>query len=216
MRKNILIIGVVVTAAGVVELLSFRGAGYFTTPAGVVNILLGYATGKSSGVTVGEGTQNSPRLLVDRAVLRNGIYQLALFDDKLTLKKLASTRVTLLLAVGLFLVGLFFEGGGLIGGLSGGLTGYSLQEYMAQKQRNRIRRMNTAGNAGPGDVEFVYDKVEKVHVRRSSILVYAQGGIVGIVRISLPRGYVNRVKPVLESVLEEKYEEEPIPQPASS
>jgi len=213
LRKNILIIGVVVTAAGVALLLSFTGAGYFTTPAGVVNILLGVATGKSSGVTIGEAAQSAPRVLVDRAILRNGVYQLAIFDDKLTLKRLASTRVTLFLAIGLFLLGLFFEGGGLIGGLSGGLTGYSLQEYTAQNRRNRIRRMNTAGNAGPGDMEFGYDKLEKVHVRRSSVLVFAQGGIV---RISLPRGYVSRVKPVLESLLEEKYEEEPIPQPASS
>ena len=213
MRKNILIIGVVVTAAGVALLLSFNGAGYFTTPAGVVNILLGVATGKSSGVTIGEAAQSAPRVLVDRAILRNGVYQLAFFDDKLTLKRLASTRVTLFLAVGLFLLGLFFEGGGLIGGLSGGLTGYSIQEYMAQSRRNRIRRMNTAGDARPGDLEVGYGKVEKVQVRRSSLLVIAEGEIV---RITLPRGYVDRVKPVLESLLEEKYEEEPIPQTASS
>jgi len=213
LRKNILIIGVVVTAAGVALLLSFNGAGYFTTPAGVVNILLGVATGKSSGVTMGEGAQNAPRVLVDRAILRNGVYQLAFFDDKLTLKRLASARVTLFLAVGLFLLGLYFEGGGLIGGLSGGLTGYSLQEYMAQSRRNRIRRMNTAGDAGRGDLEVGYDKIEKVQVRRSSVLVIAEGGIV---RINLPRGYVDRVKPVLGSLLDNKYEEEPIPQTASS
>jgi len=69
LRKNILIIGVVVTAAGVALLLSFNGAGYFTTPAGVMNILLGVATGKSFGVTIGEGSQNAPRVLVDRAIL---------------------------------------------------------------------------------------------------------------------------------------------------
>ena len=211
MRKNILIIGVVVTAAGVIELLSSRGAGYFTTPAGVVNILLGVATGKPSGVTVGEGKENAPRLLVDRAVLRSGVCLLAFFDDKLVIKKLTSARVTLLLAILLFVVGLLFDGP--IGGLSGGLTGYSIQEYMAQSRRNRIRRMNSAGDARPGDLKVGYGKVEKVQVRRSSLLVIAEGRIV---RISLPRGYVDRVKPVLESLLEEKYEEEPIPQPASS
>jgi len=84
---------------------------------------------------------------------------------------------------------------------------------MAQNRRNRIRRMNTARDAGRGDLEVGYDKIEKVHVRRSSLLVIAEGRIV---RISLPKGYVDRIKPVLQSLLEERYEEEPIPQPASS
>jgi hypothetical protein len=213
LRTNILIIGVVVTAAGIVLLLSIPGAGYFVVPAGVVNIVLGVVTGKSFGVIIGEEKQNAPRVLVDRAVLRNGVYQLAFYDTKVTLKRLTSARATLFLAVGLFLVGLVLEGGGLIGGLSGGLTGYSLQEYTAQKRRTTIGKTNNAGKAGRLDLEFGYDQLEKVQVRRSSLLLFAP---TGIVRVSLPRGYVNRVKPILESLLDEKYEEEPIPQPASS
>jgi hypothetical protein len=211
LRKNILIIGVVVTAAGVVESLSLRGIGFFTTLAGAVNILLGVATGRSSGVTIDETGQNAPRLLVDRAVLRSGVCLLAFFDDKLVIKKLTSAKVTMLLSILLFVVGLLFDG--LIGGLSGGLTGYSLQEYTGQSRRNRIRKMNTAGNAGRGDVQVDYGKIEKVHARRSSLLVVAEGKIV---RINLPRGYVDRVKPVLETLLDEKYEEELIPQSVSS
>lgn len=213
MRANILFIGTVIFATGVALLLRVPNAGYFTTPAGAVNIFLGLVTGKSFGVTNSDGRGKAPRVLVDRAVLRTGTYQLAFFADKLILKKLASAKTTIILAILLFFVGLFFEGGGLIGGLSGGLTGYSLQEYLTQKKRNMISRLNTAGVVAPGDLEFGYDKLEKVRLRRSSMHLFVKDGVV---RISLPRRYADRMRPALESILAEKYEGEPTPDSSGS
>ncbi len=205
MRTNILLIGAVISAAGFLLLLYTTSAGYFTAPAGIANIILGFATGKSKGVTTSQSLSNGPRVLVDRGIVRTSIYQLALFDHKLVLKKLASANVTIIMAILLFLVGMFLEGGGLIGGLSGGLTGYSLQEYVTQRNRDRIRKRNALTALGPSDLEFNYDDLEKVRLRGSSMLLFTK---TGAVRVSLSRGYAAKMRPVLETLLGEKYEAE--------
>ncbi len=206
MRTNILLMGAVISAAGFLLLLYNLGTGIFTAPAGIVNIIVGVVTGKSAGVTTSETLSNGPRVLVDKGVVRASIYQLALFDRKLVLKKLASANVTIIMVIILFLVGLFLEGGGLIGGLSGGLTGYSLQEFVTQRNRDRIRKQDALSRLGPGDLEFGYDDLEKVRLRGSSMLVFTK---TGVLRVSLSRGYATKMRPVLERLLGDKYETEP-------
>jgi hypothetical protein len=122
------------------------------------------------------------------------------------MKKLSSAKVTVILALALFLVGLLLDG--LIGGLSGGLTGYSIQEHLTQRKRDRIRKQNTVSTVGRGDLEFGYDDLDKVHLRSSSLQLFFQNGIV---RVSLPRGYANKMRTTLESILPDKYEPEPSP-----
>ncbi len=196
--------GGAISAAGILLLLYNPGAGYFTAPAGILNIIVGAATGKSAGVTTSDTHSNEPRVLVDKGVVRTSIYQLALYDSRIVLKKLASANVTIIMAIILFLVGLSFEG--LIGGLSGGLTGYSLQEFITQRNRDRIRRKGALLRLGPGDLEYVYDDLEKVRLRSSSMLLFTK---TGVVRVNLSRGYATKMRPVLETLLADKYEPEP-------
>ncbi len=210
MRVQILVMGVVISVAGLLGILSNQGAGYFTTSAGILNIILGLATRRSLGVTVPANNPNSAKLLVDKVVLRTSIYQLAFFDTKLIMKKLASVKVTVILALALSLVGLLLDW--LIGGLSGGLTGYSMQEYLTQKNRDRIRKQNMVSTVGRGDLEFGYDDLDKVHLRSSSLQLFFQKGIV---RVSLPRGHANKMRASLESILHDKYEAEPSPHSAN-
>src|SRR3989304_3102296 len=205
-----LLMGVVISAAGFLMLLSPQPVGYFTAPAGILNIILGLTTPKSLGVTVPESNPNSAKLLVDKGVLKASIYQLAFFDTKLIMKKLSSVNVTVILALALFLVGMLSDG--LIGGLSGGLTGYSIQEHLTQKNRDRIRKQNMASTVGRGDLEFGYDDLDKVHLRSSSLQLFFQKGIV---RVSLPRGYAKKMGASLESIFPDKYEAEPSPHPVN-
>ncbi len=196
--------GVVISAAGVLLLLYIPGTGIFTVPAGIVNIIVGLGTGKSAGVTTSETPSNGPMILVDKGVVRTSIYEFALFDHKLVLKKLTSANVTIIMAISLFLVGLTFDW--LIGGLSGGLTGYSLQEFVTQRNRDRIRKQSTLSRLDPGDLEFVYDDLEKVRLRSSSMLLYTG---TRVVKVNLSRGYATKMRPALETLLGEKYEAEP-------
>lgn len=203
-----LLMGVVISVAGLLGILSSEVVfvGYFTASAGLLNVILGFAAQRSLGVTVPANNTNSARLLVDKGIVRTSIYQLAFFDTRLIMKKLSSVKVTVILALALFLVGLLLDG--LIGGLSGGLTGYSIQEHLTQRKRDRIRKQNTVSTVGRGDLEFGYDDLDKVHLRSSSLQLFFQNGIV---RVSLPRGYANKMRSSLESILPDKYEPEPSP-----
>ncbi len=203
-----LLMGAVISVAGLLGILSSEVVfvGYFTASAGLLNVILGLAAQRSLGVTVPPNNTSSARLLVDKGIVRTSIYQLAFFDTRLIMKKLSSVKVTVILALALFLVGLLLDG--LIGGLSGGLTGYAMQEYLTQKNRDRIRKQNTVSTVGRGDLEFGYDDLDKVHLRSSSLQLFFQNGIV---RVSLPRGYANKMRTTLESILPDKYEAEPSP-----
>ncbi len=200
--------GVVISVAGLLGILSSEVVfvGYFTASAGLLNIILGFAAQRTLGVTVPANNTKSARLLVDKGIVRTSIYQLAFFDTRLIMKKLSSAKVTVILALALFLVGLLLDG--LIGGLSGGLTGYSIQEHLTQRKRDRIRKQNTVSTVGRGDLEFGYDDLDKVHLRSSSLQLFFQKGVV---RVSLPRGYANKMRTTLESILPDKYEPEPSP-----
>ncbi len=210
LRTQILVMGVVISVAGLLGILSNQGAGYFTASAGLLNIILGLATRRSLGVTVPANNPSSAKLLVDKVVLRTSIYQLAFFDTRLIMKKLASVKVTVILALALSLVGLFFDW--LIGGLSGGLTGYSMQEYLTQKNRDRVASHDSLSKAGRGDLEFGYDDLDRVRLQSSSLQLFFQKGIV---RVSLPRGHANKMRDTLRSILPDKYEAEPSPYSAN-
>lgn len=203
-----LLMGVVISVAGLLGILSSEVVfvGYFTASAGLLNVILGFAAQRSLGVTVPANNTNSARLLVDKGIVRTSVYQLAFFDTRLIMKKLSSVKVTVILALALFLVGLLLDG--LIGGLSGGLTGYSIQEHLTQRKRDRIRKQNTVSTVGRGDLEFGYDDLDKVSLRSSSLQLFFQNGIV---RVSLPRGFANKMRASLESILPDKYEPEPSP-----
>ena len=75
----------------------------------------------------------SVTLVVDQARFRSAVYELFFTDSKLVIKNLASMGVITAVAL------LFF----LLGGIAGGLTGYSLQEFMAQRRLDKTRRENS-------------------------------------------------------------------------
>src|SRR3989442_7230771 len=125
--------GIVFTGVGIImfRLLLRVGLGYpieIIGTIGLFNILLGIITPKSPGLIFQPEPIGPVKLIVDKASSRSGTYQLVFSDSKLVMKKLASRG-------GIMAVGLVFA---IIGGLVGGLNGYSLRELFRQPSSGQI------------------------------------------------------------------------------
>ncbi len=211
MRLRLLAIGALLSTAGFNQVLLNAGNGYFTAAAGVLNIVLAFITAKSAGVSIRHEASGGALLVVDKGVVGTSIYQLAFFDGKLVMKKLASFRITIILALVLAVMGFIAETAP-IGVLSGGLTGYSMQEYFTQKNRDRIVKPNLTTPTSKSDLEIQYSELDKAHIRGSSLYLFLEKGAV---RVSLPRGYAAKIRTELETILDDKYEESPSPNSAN-
>src|SRR6266571_3680963 len=138
MRKNILAAGVILLGVAIVFGVSYPPGLLFSLPISTLNILLGILTRALPGIEI-QPPFAGIRLVIDRGVVRASIYQLVFLNSKLILKRLSSVTVTVILAFVLAVVGL--EVLGLIGALMGGITGFSLQEFLTQRMRNQSERL---------------------------------------------------------------------------
>ncbi len=201
MRLNLVVPGLVITGAGF-TFIYLEGGGLVAALLGILIVILGGATAKPVGVRSSPGGTAQVKLLVDKGVFRTTIYQLAFLDKKLVLKRLASPNVTFFLALGLALAGFLLEFPALLGALAGGFAGYSIQEYLTQRNRDRIARSETVAALGPHDLEISYHGLTSVAIRRNRLLLSSKEGIL---RISLPRGYRDKMRPALEAILPSLY-----------
>ncbi len=199
LRWNIVIPGVLVLAVGLYYLyLSF--AGLFLIPIGAITITLGILTPRPFGVVVRSSKESAPKLVVDKGVLRASIYMLAFLDTGLVLKRIASSKTTIISVLILALSGLVIDL--LPGGLGGALGGYAIQEFTTQRSRERIIKENTLSPSGPGDLEFPYQQIREVLLEKNRVQL---SGKDLAIRISLPRGYALRIAPKLEEIFPGKY-----------
>src|SRR6266704_3791816 len=165
MRKNILATGVILLAVAILFGISFPIGLLFSIPLAVMNIILGLVTKAPSGVEV--QPQFDTRLVVDKGVVRGSIYQLVFLDSKLILKRLSSVSVTVILALVLAVVGLGFLF--IVGAFMGGITGFSLQEYLTQRMRNKIGSEMQLTSVGKSDIEIEYDDILEVRLVKSRL-----------------------------------------------
>jgi len=86
------------------------------------------------------------------------------------MKKLTSATVITVVAL------LFF----LIGGIMGGLTGYSLQEFLAQRRRDRIRRENSMMTVTDKDVEIPYESIGQMEWTRRGLKIASGSSVMYI------------------------------------
>ncbi len=204
MRWNLVIPGVAIAGAGF-TFIYFQVGGIIAASLGILSAILGAATTKPAGVSPQGGETGAVKLLVDKGVFRTSIYQLMFLDKKLVLKRLASPNVTVVLALGLALLGFFLEFPALLGALAGGLAGYSIQEYLTQRNRDRISRADSQTSLGPHDLEFPYHGFTKVVIRKNRLTLFSKEGVA---RINLPRGYGQKIRPHLEAIFPGVYESE--------
>ncbi len=171
----------------------------FSIPISILNIILGLVTRTPPGLEI-QPESASIRLVIDRGVVRASIYQLVFLNSKLILKRLSSVTVTVILAFVLAIVGL--EVLGIIGALMGGITGFSLQEFLTQRMRNKIGSEMQLTSVGKGDIEIEYDDILEVRLVKSRLYLIAGNKSLSA---SFPRGYSRKMKPMLENIFESRF-----------
>ncbi len=202
MRKNILVAGVTLLALALLFGVSYPDGLLFSIPMSVLNIILGLITKTSLGLEI-QPESNNIRLVIDRGVVRASIYQLVFLNSKLILKRLSSVMVTVILAFVLAVVGL--EVLGIVGALMGGITGFSLQEYLTQRMRNKIGSQMQLTSVVKGDIEIDYDDLLEVRLLKSRLYLISESSTLSA---SFPRGYSGKIKPMLANLFESKFRDE--------
>ncbi len=202
MRVSIIIYGIVIVAVGVLYLLyssanpDYFQVAIFALPLGALILALGVVTRKTGGVSIPSNSQEPIRMVVDRGVVGSTIYLMTFSNSKLVLKRLTSGSVTILAVVVLAVLGLLFAG--FIGAAIGGITAFSLQEFLTQRRRDGVEKGNLLSTAGRGDLEFAYDDIEGVQLAKSRLRLHLTNGIMGIV---ISRKYPAKMLPVLQSII---------------
>jgi len=199
MRKNILysgfallILALVFGAPNAIGLL-------FGLPISGLNIILGGVTRQSRGFEV-QPESGEIKLLVDRGVVGASIYQFVFTNSKLVMKRLASIMVTVLLALILAVLGLEFFA--IIGAVMGGITGYSLQEFLTQRVRNKIESGNTLTSTGGKDTEIDYADLVDVRLVKSRLYLTTESRTIVA---SFPRKHSQKMRPVLSNIFRSKF-----------
>ena len=202
LRVSIIIYGIVIVAVGVLYLLyssvnpDYFQVAIFALPLGGLTLGLGVVTRKAGGVSIPSNSQDPIRMVVDRGVVGSTIYLMTFSNSKLVLKRLTSGSVTILAVVVLAVLGLLFAG--FIGAAIGGITAFSLQEFLTQRRRDDVEKGNLLSTAGRGDLEFAYDDLEGVQLAKSRLRLHLANGIMGIV---ISRKYRAKMLPVLQSII---------------
>jgi len=191
MRKNILVAGVALLALALLFGLSDLAGLLFTIPISILNIILGLVTRTPPGLEIQPESANI-RLVVDRGVVRASIYQLVFLNSKLILKRLSSVTVTVILAFVLAVVG--FAVLFIVGALMGGITGFSLQEFLTQRTRNKIGSEMQLTSIGKSDIEIEYNDLLEVRLLKGRLYLTTENRSLSA---SFPRGYSRKIKPLL-------------------
>ncbi len=199
MRKNILVAGVTLLALALLFGISYPAGLLFSIPISILNIVLGVVTRTPPGLEV-QPESNNIRLVIDRGVIRASIYQLVFLNSKLILKRLSSVMVTVILALVLAVVGFGFLF--IVGALMGGITGFSLQEYLTQRMRNKIGTEMQLTSLGQGDIEIDYNDLLEVRLAKSRLYLISENSTLSA---SFPRGYSGKIKPMLANIFESKF-----------
>ena len=170
MRATMFVIGVAISAWG---LFLWRVFGYPIWLAGIIglfNIILGAITPKSRKVDFQPETSGAVKLVVDKVILRLGrlrftFYERVFLDNKLVMKKLTSIGI-IFLATGVSFA---------LGGFFGGLTGWSVWEFLDQRKRDRIRDRNEFTSVARGDMEVPYESMSQVQLDGESLKMVVGG-----------------------------------------
>jgi hypothetical protein len=206
LRVNILIVGGLIVAVSILFLYSVIAASILGFMLGGLNIIIGLVTPRASGVSVPDDQQAPLKLLLDKGVIRTRVYTVAFSERKLVLRKLGSANLTVVTALLLALVGAALAS--YFGIVVGGVTAFSLQEFVTQRRRDRISKRNPLEPSGDGDLEYPYDEIEQIRLLGNKLQVNLKDGVV---RIAISRRYSRIMGPVLEKVIPAKIQSDSLP-----
>ena len=207
MRINILIAGGLILAVSILLVNSEFVAFIFGFALGVLNVLIGTLTPKSVGITVPQSKyQGQLKLSLDKGVIGTNIYVVAFSEKKLVLRKLGSANLTVATALILAILGAALAG--YFGIIMGGITAFSLQEFVTQRRRDAIKRGDILDASGGKDLEFLYDDLDQIQLLQNRIQLYLKDRIV---RIAISRESSRILGPVLERIIPAKIQLGPVP-----
>lgn len=163
---------------------------------GTLDLAFGLITRKGIGVLTPSNPQEPIKMIVDRGVIGSAIYVMAFSQSKIILKRLTSGTVTILAVLIFALIG--FSVGYIIGAAVGGITAFSLQEFLTQRRRESVLKGDLLASTRRGDLQFDYDDIDHVQLTRSRLRLFLKAGTLGIV---ISRKYPLKMQPILEQLL---------------
>jgi hypothetical protein len=205
LRINVLVAGGLIVAVSILLLSSEIIASIFGFALGGLNIVIGFLTQKGVGVSVPADQNGSLKLSLDKAVIRTNIYTAAFSEKKLVLRKLSSANLTVATALILAVVGAVVAGP--FGIIVGGITAFSLQEFVTQKRRDKVKE-SVLDPSGDNDLEYPYNELEQIQLQGNRILLYLRDRIV---RIAISRRYARSIGPVLEKIIPARIQPKSVP-----
>jgi hypothetical protein len=197
--------GGTIVAVSVLLLFSEIVASFFGFAFGGLNILIGILTAKSVGIFVPANQQGSLKLAFDKGVIRTNIYIVAFSEKKLVLRKLSSANLTVATALILAILGAFLAGP--FGVIAGGITAFSIQEFVTQKRRDEMKE-HLLDPSSDKDLQYPYDALEQIQLQGNRILVHLKDRVV---RIAISRKFSRMAGPVLEKIIPVRIQPKPLP-----
>ena len=198
-----MVAGGLIVAVSFLLLSSESVASIFGFVLGGLNIIIGILTRRMVGVSVPANQQDPLKLSLDKGVIRTNIYTVAFSEEKVVLRKLSSANLTVAAALILALLGAFLAGP--FGVIVGGITAFSIQEFVTQKRRDETRE-HILDPSGDKDLEYRYDELERIQLQGNRILVYIKDRVV---RIAISRNHSRIIGPLLETTIPARIQRKP-------
>ena len=163
---------------------------------GSFNLMIGILTPRAVGITIPADQAGALNLSIDKGVIRTNIYAIGFSEKKIVLRKLSSSNLTVVAALILAVLGAVVAG--YFGVVVGGITAFSLQEFVTQRRRDEIKRGNILDASGSSDLEFPYSEIEQVQLIGNRIRIHLKDRVV---RIAISRRSARISGPILEKII---------------
>ena len=206
MRINVLIAGGLILAVSILLFNSEIVASIFGFALGSLNVMIGVLTARAVGIEIPADRAGPVNLFIDKGVIRTNIYAIGFSEKKMVLRKLGSANLTVVAALILAVLGAVVAG--YFGIIVGGITAFSLQEFVTQRRRDEVKRGNILDSSADSDLEFSYDEIEHLQLLGNRIRIYLKDRVV---RIAISRRSARILGPMLEKIIPAKVLSGPVP-----
>jgi hypothetical protein len=198
--------GGLILAVSVLLVNSEIAASIFGFALGSLNILIGVLTARAVGIAIPADQAGPVNLSIDKGVIRTNIYAIGFSETKMVLRKLSSANLTVVAALILAVLGAVVAG--YFGIIVGGITAFSLQEFVTQRRRDEVKRENILDSSADSDLEFSYGEIEHLQLLGNRIRIYLKDRVV---RIAISRRSARILGPMLEKIIPAKILSGPVP-----
>jgi hypothetical protein len=198
--------GGLILAVSVLLVNSEIAASIFGFTLGSLNMMIGILTPRAVGIAIPADQRGPFNLSIDKGVIRTNIYAIVFSEKKMVLRKLSSANLTVVAALILAVLGVVVAG--YFGIIVGGITAFSIQEFVTQRRRDEVKRGNILGASGSNDLEFPYDEIEQIQLLGNRIRIHLKDRVV---RIAISRRSARILGPMLEKIILAKILSGPVP-----